>query len=302
MTDRARSAGIVVVGYGSHALLERNLVPLARAVPATVFVVDSYSSDDERAAMRALAERESWTLIAPSRNVGFGAGVNAGAASAFSAGCERVLALNPDVVLTPDALDALLAAADAHPRTLLSPRVAWPDGTTWFAGGQIDLARGLTRTRPDHAQVGRGRWLTGACLLVDRGLWEELGGFDERFFLYWEDIELSQRCLERGADLRVVHEVTAVHDVGATHGTDGKSALYCRENCKNRLLFATIHLPPRQRLRWLVSAPRYALRVLTREGRRAAIRRVDRAAAAALGTLAGAAIVVRSIVADRAAR
>ena len=233
-------------------------------------------------------------------NLGFGAGMNEGVARAIAAGCDTFLLLNPDVAIDAATVSTLLDAAEEHPATILGPRLDWPDGSTWFAGGQLDRRSGLTRSRPDHEQVGSERWLTGACLLVDRATWEWVGGFDERYFLYWEDVDLTQRALGLGIGLLVVHDAVAVHHVGATQRGEGegKSPTYCRFMCRNRLLFATEHVDRWGRLRWLWHAPLYAVRVLLRHGRRAALRRPDLAVAAMRGTVEGTALVLRSLVRD----
>ncbi|HEY8524540.1 MAG TPA: glycosyltransferase family 2 protein [Acidimicrobiales bacterium] len=296
--------GIVVVNYGSSALLARNLAALDReALPGSVVVVvDSRSTDAERAAVRALADRHGWLTETPDANIGFGAGVNLGVRAAIAAGCTAFLLLNPDVTIDAAAVAALLAAAEARPATVVSPRLTRPDGSLWFAGARLDRRTGLTRYRPDGPPDGPDRWLSGACLLVTRACWDLVGPFDERYFLYWEDVEWSQRALARGGDLLVLDDVTAVHAVGGTQRPDGMSTTYCRYMCRNRLRFAADHVPPADRLRWLALAPRYARRILLSDGRAALLRRPQLALAAARGTAAGAWAVLGSLAADGAAR
>jgi GT2 family glycosyltransferase len=120
--------------------------------------------------------------------------------------------------------------------------------------------------------------------------------------MYWEDVDLSHRWLRQGGDLRVVHEVSVVHDVGGTQGAGGKSPLYGRQMCKNRLRFATLHVAPAVRLRWLWHTPRYAARVVTRDGRRGALRNPRLVASAVWGSLVGVGLVLRSLVRDALTR
>jgi GT2 family glycosyltransferase len=281
--------GIIVVSYGSADLLRENLAAIDRSkLPdAVVVVVDNRTTATERRTVTSLSDAHGWLLETPPNNLGFGAGMNLGARRALAAGCDRLLLLNPDVSIDADDIRALVSASEARPLTAVSPRLDRPDGTVWFAGGQLDRQTGLTRSRPDHEQRGPDRWLTAACLLVDRELWERLGGFDERYFLYWEDVDLSQRILAEGGDLLVLHDITVVHQVGATQGTVGKSATYMRFMCRNRLLFAATHTTGRERRRWLWHAPRHARIVVTRDGRRMALRHPTRSLAALRGTLEG---------------
>ena len=297
------SLGIVVVNFGSHSLLARNLAAIDLAdVDATAIVVDSHSTTEERRVVTGLAREHGWELVAPDTNVGFGIGMNLGAARAESLGCTHLLLLNPDVEISAEQIGALLHHAAAHttPGTplLLSPRLDRPDGSVWFAGGQLDEEVGRTTSRPDPDQVGPHRWLTGACVLVDLATWTRLGGFDERYFLYWEDVDLSQRCLAAGGDVRVVHDVVVVHDVGGTQG-QGKSPVYAFHMCRNRLLFASLRRDPATRRRWLRHAPEYARRIALQDGRRAALRRPALPLAVVRGTCAGTLIVARSLWRDR---
>jgi N-acetylglucosaminyl-diphospho-decaprenol L-rhamnosyltransferase len=287
--------GVVVVNYRSSALLAANLERIDRgAIPSsTTVVVDNFSTAAERDAVRQLAHRRDWLLEEPDSNLGFGAGVNRGVRRAAEAGCNAFLLLNPDVVISPTTVSALVGAVPGHPHTALSPRLDMPDGSHGFDGARLDLRTGLTSYRAGHGDVGSDRWLTAACLLLTRCCWDLVGGFDEDYFLYWEDVDLTQRLLRAGGELQVLHDVVAVHAVGGTQGSDGKSTTCCRYMCRNRLLFACGHVGPRARLRWLWSAPRYAWRIARSE-----LRRPSRAAATVVGTVEGTALVVRSLAKD----
>lgn len=256
---------VVVVNYGSSALLARNLSAFAATPGVRVVVVDNLSSPDERAAITALADRHGWELVTQP-NVGFGAGMNAGAARALALGSRALLLLNPDVEIDPHAAADLLAQAAADDALMIAPAVRHGDGRPAFSRGTLDLRTGALATRgpldPDHEP-----WLTGACLALSAGLWERIGGFSDAYFMYWEDLELSVRANRAGARLVVRDDVVATHDVGGTQGA-GKSALYRYYNCRNRLLFARRNLPRRAALRWLAGAPGYAWDVGTRGGGR----------------------------------
>lgn len=294
---------VMVVNYGSHALVGRHLAPLdLDALGAIAVIVDSYSTEQERAAVRGLAADEGWQLLTPATNVGFGGGMNLAGDVALRAGCDVLVLLNPDVSVDDATLAALATHVREHPDTVVSPRLTRPDGSTWFDGGQLDLSTGIISSRsgggdgkgPDAA----GRWLTGACLVLHRTAWERLGGFDASYFLYWEDVDLSQRWLRRGGDLAVLGDLVAVHDVGATQRdaddtTERKSPVYVEHMCRNRLRFAGAHLPPSARLRWLLHTPRATARVLRRDGWRDVLRRPEMLLAALRGVLTGLPLLCR---------
>lgn len=295
--DPQPRGAVVVVAYGSSALLAQNLPPLADA-PLAVVVVDNHSTDAERAAVTELAREHGWELV-PRPNLGFGAGVRTGVARARHLGCDAVLLLNPDVSLDAATALALVDGAREQPDTLTAPQVVHPDGSPAHAEGTLDLVRGRTRTRPP-LDPALPRWLTGACVALSLDLWERSGGVPAEYFMYWEDVELSHRVRAVGGRLRVRTDLTVAHDVGGTQGTAGagrvrplKSPLYRYVNTRNRLLFARRNLPRRAALRWLASTPGYAWRVMLRDGRRPLLRHPwSTTWPVVRGSLAGARIVL----------
>ncbi|MCL2091940.1 MAG: glycosyltransferase family 2 protein [Micrococcales bacterium] len=283
---------VVVVNYRSHRLLERHLVPLVAALdpPPAVVVVDNYSDQAERAAVRRLGDAAGWrVLTAP--NDGFGAGVNRGADAALADGAPVLAVLNPDLSITATALLALVDEVRADPATLVGPQVVDGAGRPSRAGG-LDWRRGTTvPLRPSSESAASGPdWLTGACLVTSASLWRTLGGFTASYGMYWEDVDLSVRAAAIGARLVRRTDVEAVHDAGGTQehaGTRRKSDLYYRANCRSRLVFAAAHLGPAARLRWALRAPAYAWAVLLRGGRRQLLRTPRPLLAALAGTVSG---------------
>ncbi len=270
---------IVVVSYGSSALLERHLAATAGAVrEARVVVVDNRSTVEELRAVASLAERMGWELVALESNTGFGGGVNAGAARAFELGAEAILVLNPDASIDRAGIESLAAAGDE--RTLRSPVVRSPEGRVWFSGLDVDLVDGEIRHPRRRGDVPGGLpvpWLSGACLWITREVWELSGGFDDDYFLYWEDVDFSRRVAERGGRLLVVEDAVAIHDEGGTHKRPGqraeaKSELYYYWNIRNRMRFAAGHLDADGIRRWQRHSLRAAWRIIMRGGKRQLLR------------------------------
>ncbi|MCC2334338.1 glycosyltransferase [Cellulomonas wangsupingiae] len=277
---------VVVVNHASHELLARHLAATVTGTDLLVVVVDNSPRPQDTAAAAGLCASRGW-LHVPVPNEGFGAGVDAGLREAAAHGAQAVLVLNPDLAVTPDAALGLLATARERD-ALVAPRVDRPDGRPWFTSGTLDERAGTTRAVGDRARVD---WLSGACLAATTSTWSRLGGFDPRYFLYWEDVDLGRRATRAGVPLVVREDVTAVHDVGGTQSTAGsrrKSDTYYRENCRGRLVFAAHHLDARLRARWVLGAPGYAWAVVLRGGRRQLLRGPRPVLAAIGGTLAGA--------------
>ena len=276
-----RALAVIVVNYGSAALLSTNLVATAAALPeARIVVVDNRSTAEERRRVEELCALHGWDLVAMDANAGFGGGVNAGATHAFEvAGASDLLLLNPDARIDASSTAALLDAT-SDGMTLASPRVEDAEGRTWFAGMDVYLADGSMggpRRRREQPSARRLPWISGACMLIPRAVWDLSGGFDEEYFLYWEDVDISVRAAERGARLLVVEDAIAVHDEGGTHRghrqrPEAKSELYYYYNIRNRLLFAARHLDAADAEAWNRTAWLNARQVLLRGGRRQFLR------------------------------
>jgi len=271
--------GVIVVNYGSSELLSTNLVPLGRGLDgAVIVVVDNLTTAGEREAATSIAHAEGWHLLAPDSNLGFGAGVNLGAARALELGATALLILNPDASIEPPAVRQLVDRSRQSPLALLCPRILRPDGSIWFDGADLHLADGRLRNRAARPATDWEPWLTGACLLASAELWRLVGGFDDDFFLYWEDVDLSHRVLVAGGTLEVCDDIVAVHAEGGTQG-DGhetagepKSNTYYYYTIRNRLLFAAKHLDNAGYARWLGNARAVAWEVLLQGGRRQFLR------------------------------
>ncbi|MDX2377464.1 glycosyltransferase family 2 protein [Microbacterium sp. LRZ72] len=270
------TAALIIVNYGSSGLLEANAAANELPGGCELIVVDCYSGHAERARVAALCERHGWSAVLLEENRGFGGGVNAGAQLALEHGADVLVTLNPDAVIDAQALAALIDQARTQPDALVAPRIVTGSGASWFQGADLYLDDGSVAGA--HRRVpGRPRreWLTGACLAVSAALWRRVGGFDEDYFLYWEDIDLSHRVLDAGGRL-VIADVRAVHDEGQTHedarAGRAKSETYYYYNVRNRLMYAGKHLGARDRRAWLRATPRVSYGILLQGGRRQFLR------------------------------
>jgi N-acetylglucosaminyl-diphospho-decaprenol L-rhamnosyltransferase len=200
----------IVVGYNHAHCLGRCLdsVVGSRGLAALeVIYVDNASSDSSVAATSVHAGRIR-TVVNPA-NVGFAAAVNQGLRLATS---RYVALVNPDATVGPDLLRALCDVLRAHPGVGLAapllldeegqPQVSLSPYPTLLALAGRWLGR---RVRPDRA------WLVGALVVAERALLEDVGGLDEGYFVYGEDMELSRRVQGRGRSIRVEPGLHATH-------------------------------------------------------------------------------------------
>jgi predicted ATP-grasp superfamily ATP-dependent carboligase/GT2 family glycosyltransferase len=215
---------VITVTYRSRGTIARALDLLREAQLAgdvECVVVDNASDDGSADFVRA---RYPWVRLVESPvNLGFARGCNRGLEEART---PYVLFLNPDAAIDRRNLARLVAFLDAHPRAgLVSSAIQNDDGsfqavrplpTPWRI-----LASQLGRwLAPKHERVPvgtrpfRSQWLCGAVLMARREVLEELGGFDPRFFLYFEETDLCVRAQRAGAELWLVGDALAHHSRG----------------------------------------------------------------------------------------
>lgn len=213
---------VVVVTYNSADHVTDALVgPLEAG--ASVVVVDNASSDETVPLARSLGVAVS----ANDRNRGFGAAANQGAALGSA---DLLLLLNPDARIGAASLARMVEAMQADPDlAVLSPRVVHPGGTeqrVWWpfpsSAASWREALGLHRFRRRRDDEVREGFVIGAVFMIRREVFERLGGFDPRFWLYGEETDLCRRVLDAGRNVGVLDEVEATH-VGAasSEGAEG---------------------------------------------------------------------------------
>lgn len=280
---------VVVVSYDSAALLERTLARVAEDSPeARIVVVDNYSTPEAREELVALASARGWEAVLPETNTGFGGGMNLGAARARELGADLLVLLNPDAVIARSDLIRLAARAHADRLALVAPVLKDSTGRIVSDGIVVCLADGSMRSRRSPRPIppgGTHPWLSGACLALSTDLFEVTGGFDARYFLYWEDVDFSARVLAAGGSLDLARDAVAVHDEGGTHsesqpqdsGQEGsedrsKSDIYYYYNVRNRLLYAGLRLDRSTQRRWVATACRAAREIVLRGGKRQLLR------------------------------
>jgi GT2 family glycosyltransferase len=221
---------IVIVSYRSREPLDRCLESIAACrerLPLQVVVVDNASGDGTVEWLRAT---HPWVeTIASAENGGFTRGVNQGVARARG---TSVLVLNPDCEVSPEALERLGAALAADPSlAAVAPALLDGQGRTARSCGRFPTLWtllcdhfGLAQRFHDSAWLGaykyggrpmdsldRVDWASGAALLVSRARWDEIGGLDERIFMYMEEVDWCLRAAQAGHGVRFVPQAKIVH-------------------------------------------------------------------------------------------
>lgn len=275
-----------MVNYASTKLIVENFAALDFVgLGAQMIIVDNFTSLDERRAIMGECTNRGWLLVPLDENLGFGQGVNLGVEAALTQGASAVLIVNPDVSMSTEVAGELIRSCGVG-LTAVCPRIVGPTGKPGFVGGGLDVETGAVSTSREVAMTAPSSWLSGACIAVNKELWLASGGFDPEYFMYWEDVDFSQRCRRAGAVLEVRSDLTVVHSVGGTQG-EGKSALYTYYNCRNRLLFAAKWMDPPKLRRWVRRTPAASYEILRRGDGRRSLLDWAQVSAAVRGSVAG---------------
>jgi N-acetylglucosaminyl-diphospho-decaprenol L-rhamnosyltransferase len=252
---------VVVVTYwpgdAVHTFLDS--LTLATTRDTHVVLADNGSGDG---APEEAAKRDGVTLLRTGGNLGYGGAANVGARGGDE---EWLVVANPDITWHAGSLDALLAAAERWPRgAAFGPAIVTPGGDLYpSARGFPSLGRGAAhallgwwwpanpwtrsyRRESGGAVEGPTGWLSGSCLLLRRSAFDEVGGFDPSYFMYFEDTDLGRRFADAGWQSVYVPDAVVEHTGG--HATVRRRAAMLRAHHRS----AYRYLAGQYRgLRWL---------------------------------------------------
>ena len=254
----------IIVNYNAGDELRRALQSIADEMRGRAWeavVVDNASRDGSAAQVDEFASHAR--AIRNTENVGFARGVNQALAATAA---PLVLIMNPDCRLVAGAIDVLRAVLAEHDHcAIVGPRILNPDGSVQgSARGDPDMFTGLfgrttmlrrllpgagisRRNVVSPDEVGSAAslavdWVSGACMLARRDALASVGGFDERYFLYWEDADLCRRLRAKGFEIRYAPGATAIHRVGQSSRTAQASAI--RAFHESAYLYYATHVAP----------------------------------------------------------
>lgn len=247
---------IIILNYkGLRETLEcLDSIRKIRSKNFEVIVIDNNSQDGSK---EALSKIEDITFIANKKNLGYSGGNNVGIKHALSSGAENVIILNNDTIVKVDFLKNF--QKHIKKSDILSPKIYFFPGyefhkkrykqsevgkVIWYAGGKIDwqnvLGNHIGVDEVDFGQFDKSKeidYATGACMFVNRKVFEKIGFFDERYFLYLEDMDFCVRAKKAGFRIFFEPESVIWHKNASSAGGSG-SELQDYYITRNRLLFA----------------------------------------------------------------
>jgi N-acetylglucosaminyl-diphospho-decaprenol L-rhamnosyltransferase len=249
----ADATAVVTVSYNSSGQFDSFLTSLRPELSRglRVLIADNGSGDLDET--RRIATEFGAEVVALGENHGYGGAINR-AVRTLPDDVDAVLVSNPDIVITPGAVDILRERLDSDPRiAAVGPRILNEDGTVYPSARSIPSLRtgighalfvrvwpGNPWTRSYRAEreteardVG---WLSGACLLVRREAFERIDGFDEGYFMYFEDVDLGYRFGKHGYRNRYEPAASVIHHGGLSTRTESKRMLSAHHQSAYRFL------------------------------------------------------------------
>lgn len=217
MTATDSDTAAVIVNFRTKELTrDAAASALVESIVKEVVVVDNASGDGSADFLRAALPDERVRVVECKRNDGFAQGVNVGVANSES---PLILILNSDATLRPAALPALVAALGDESVGVAAPAIYGPDGAALQSRAygrfprrrEIVFRRWSAKARRNAMEDRRPEWVSGVAMLVRRTDFAALGGFDERFNMYFEDVDFCQRIHEQGKSVVRVTSAGVVH-------------------------------------------------------------------------------------------
>lgn len=212
-----------------------------------VAVIDNASQEAEKNVVRNYINRNSQAgviLLENRENLGYAGGNNVGIKYALSEGADYVFILNNDTTIEPDALDKLVGAAEEDPLVgAAGPAIKESDRTVFY--GKISWLKPELKhsaVPPATFHLKFKEYLVGAGMLIKRSVLEKIEGFDEVYFLYFEDADFSRRAQLAGYKLKVAPEAVIHHQVSSSTKQLG-SSLILRYHMRNALIFNSLNAP-----------------------------------------------------------
>ncbi|GAA3843558.1 glycosyltransferase family 2 protein [Saccharothrix violaceirubra] len=254
MTRYGDDLAVVTVTYSPGGTLDRFLETLADATTRPVRVVLADNGSADGVPERAAEAHDHVTFLPTGGNLGYGAAANHGVAS-LPDDVGWVVVANPDLEWGAGSLDALLAATKRWPRGgAFGPLIREPDGEVYpsarllpsigrgvghAAFGKIWPGNPWTREYRQEQAAVRERtagWLSGSCLLLRREAFDSVDGFDPRYFMYFEDVDLGDRLVKAGWLNVYAPEAQVVHIGGVSTAKSSQRMLAAHHSSAYRYL------------------------------------------------------------------
>ncbi len=246
-----KKVAVVVLNFEVEDLVRKCIASIKKSTHTLLKIIIVDNSKNSR--LRNLKSDGSVSLIEAGKNLGYTGGNNIGIRYALEKGADFIFILNPDTTVDKHTVAVLVEKAIQYSTWILSPKIYFA-GTNiiWYAGGVFDFANVLGKHTGvddvDEGQYGEDKevdFATGAAMFVYSKVFKEVGLFDERYFLYYEDSDLCFRAKKAGFKIMYIADALVYHENAQSTGLGSPMQDYYIT--RNRMLFASKFLSLRVR-------------------------------------------------------
>lgn len=219
---------IIIVNYNTAREIETCLISIqnskGKSQNLEIIVVDNASTDNS---VKVIKKFFQVKLIQNKENLGFAKANNIGAAAATG---NFFFFLNPDCEIQKDTIQKLLEFAKKNPNSIIGPKLSNPDGsqqgscynlpTIWGAIKEfwLNVKGAYEKFAPTGDKPVKVQAIVGAAMLVSKNIFEKIGGFSEKYFLYYEDLDFCQRATKLGIPVYYHPQAIVTHSLGRAGG------------------------------------------------------------------------------------
>ncbi len=261
MPKKETKIGIIIVNYNTLKDILNCLESLKKAGYINfVTVVDNNSSDSSL--VKIAVDFPQVKIIPLKKNLGFAGGNNHAISLLLKQGFKFFLLLNPDTIINSDTINFLLEVITKDTKIgVVGPKIFSADGKIWSGGGKIDSVRfsgGLIGFGQDDSSqynfIREVDFISGTAMLIRKEVFQQIGLFEEKYFLYYEDVEFCYRAKKEGFKIIYVPTATVIHQGSVS--LKKNSPLHQYYMARNHFLFTFRNAPYFIKLRELLRLPK----------------------------------------------
>ena len=267
--------GAVTVTYNSSAVIDGFLESFSlQSYPGlSLYIVDNASGDDTLRKVKARS-RSNVRVIANTDNLGIAEANNQGARRAMDDGCDAILIINNDTEFEAELVEKLVAGLHQYSCDIVAPQIVFHERpqVIWSAGGGFRPHRGYAAFHYGLEEIDSGQYdnprqvqhAPACCLLIKKEVFERVGLFDEKYFVYLDDSDFTYRAMRAGMRLMYLPSAVVLHKASTlTGGPESEFSL--RYRTRNQVYFMLKHLGPWKSLYFI---PAYQVYVVLQSWRR----------------------------------
>lgn len=220
-----KKIAIIIVHYGDIKMTLKCLKTISKSFLSKVIIVNNSSKCISDDIFRHFKVNNIFNI----KNRGYANALNFGIKKALKDKAEYIFCCNNDIYFPKDFFSKIITEICDRDLQIISPQIYNPDKSPWFLGGKINPVR----FSGDH-QKGHLDYLTGCCLLFKSNIFRTVGLFDEKYFMYYEDVDYFLRCREKNIKFGISKTIKIIHD---SKSTTSKTASYFLEKNRLKILF-----------------------------------------------------------------